>query len=540
MQDKRILEPIKTEEMKKNNPWRPVVLYAVFGFIWILYSDRVLGSLVQDPSVYAQFQTYKGWFYVLLTAVLLYIFIRMDNRIVFTLNKDIQEKNHELVAFAEETLAMEQELKNQVTQLDQMVHKDPLTGLRNRLVFENDLKKYIQSGEEFSVYYLDIDQFKNLNDIHGHNFGDLFLIEFTSLLNDNFTQLQLYRWGGDEFLIIDPINKGIDVTEVAQCIIDLTNRTWHLGDVEFHTSTSVGVVHCPEHGNDLTTIFKNLEIALYKAKENGRSRCEFFDPSFLEEIERKSKLEAAIDEALNGNGFCLNYQPIYDLKFRKLHHLEALLRFIDTVELNTHIGEVIAVAEQTGQIHKIDGWVVDHVFATMKEKQGLIPDVKIAVNISAQTFSAPTFIPYLSEMINKYQIDPHLIELEITEHTIINSIHDSYEVMKKIKSLGFIIALDDFGTRYSSLNYLSRLPFDVLKVDKSYVDNILNGGKGHIIVQQIITLAGKLGLDTVAEGIELLEQEKSLKEIGCNFGQGYYYSRPQTFERIVERFGEKS
>ncbi len=388
MQDKGILEPIKIEGMKKNNPWRPVVLYAFFGFIWILYSDKVLGSLVQDPSVYAQFQTYKGWFYVLLTAGLLYIFIRMNNRIVFDLNKEIQEKNQELVAFAEETLAMEEELECQVTQLDQMVHKDPLTGLRNRLVFENDLKKYIQSEEEFSVYYLDIDQFKNLNDIHGHNFGDLFLIEFASLLSDKFIQLQLYRWGGDEFLVIDPINKGIDVAKVAQGIIDLTHRTWQLGDVEFHISTSVGVVHCPEHGNDLTTIFKNLEIALYKAKENGRSRCEFFDPIFLEEVEKKSNLEAAIDEALNGNGFYLNYQPIYDLKTRVLLRLEALLRFTAATELNTHIGEVIAVAEQTGQIHKIDDWVVDHVFASMMETQVFIPDVIIAVNISAQTFSA--------------------------------------------------------------------------------------------------------------------------------------------------------
>lgn len=539
MQDKNILEPIKIEGIKKNNPWRPVVLYAVFGFIWILYSDRLLGLLVQDPSVYAQFQTYKGWFYVLLTAGLLYIFIRMDNRIVFTLNKDIQEKNQKLVTFADETLAMEEELENQVNQLDQMVHMDPLTGLRNRLVFETDLNKYIQSGEEFSVYYLDIDQFKNLNDIHGHNFGDSFLVEFASLLNENFIQLQLYRWGGDEFLIIDPINKGVAVADVAQGIIDLTHRTWHLGDVEFHISTSVGVVHCPEHGNDLTTIFKNLEIALYKAKENGRSRCEFFDPSFLEEVEKKSQLEAAIHEALKGNGFCLNYQPIYALKSRDLHRLEALLRFKKSTELNTHIGEVIAVAEKTGQIKKIDDWVIEHVFATMKEKQVLIQDVKVAVNISAQTFSSSVFIPYLNEMINKYQIDPSKIELEITEHSIVNSIHDSYEVMKKIKSLGFMIALDDFGTRYSSLNYLRLLPFDVLKVDKSYVDNILYDGKGHIIVEQIITLASKLGLETIAEGIELLEQEDALKEIGCDFGQGYYYSRPQTFERIVEIFGEK-
>ena len=540
MKERRPLNVSIQEVKKKNNPWRPVVLYAIFGFLWILFSDRLLGILVKDADYYAQIQTYKGWLFVGVTTLLLYGVIVLDNRKVFRLNKEIRQKNSEVVAFGQATKAMEEALQLQVKQLDQLVHHDGLTGLNNRLVFEQDLESMIQSGKDFAIYYIDIDQFKNINDIHGHHIGDQLLTEFAQVLERKFKRDHLYRWGGDEFLIIDDQNTGELLIEEVEAMLELTHRSWHLDNIVVETTTSMGVIQCPEHGSDINTIFKHLEIALYKAKANGRARSEFYVPSFKEEIERKSNVQKAIDVALISDGFYLNYQPIYDLKTRQLHRLEVLLRFKNTDQLNTNIGEVISVAEETGQIHKIDDWVIETVLSTLKEQALEIPGVKFAINISAQTFTSKRLIDNLKNLIEAYEVDTSMVELEITEHTIVHNIHESHEIMKRLKALGFMIALDDFGTRYSSLNYLSRLPFDVLKIDKSYVDYILNKGKDPIIVEQIITLSKKLGLITVAEGIELKEQEATLKLFGCDYGQGYYYSRPQTYERMVEIFGTES
>ena len=327
------------------------------------------------------------------------------------------------------------------------------------------------------------------------------------------------------------------MVEAVDGILRDTHRTWQVKEVEFHTSTSIGVVTCPEQGNDISTIFKNLEVALYKAKESGRARSAFFDQSYSDAIQRKSKIEGLINRALEEDGFYLNYQPIYNLKTRKPYRYEVLLRISIENDLSTNIGEVISVAEQTGQIHRIDDWVIEKVFSMMEDHRHRMPEFKVAVNISAQTFTSMPFIENLKGLIKKYDIDPGNIELEVTEHTIIKNIEESYDIMNGIKGLGFMMALDDFGTRYSSLNYLSRLPFDILKVDKSYVDNLLKESNDVTIVKQIITLAKAIGLATVAEGIETAEQEKVLLEAGCDYGQGYHFSKPQGFEQIVEKYG---
>jgi len=265
MQAKKILDPLQLDKGGKNNPWRPVVLYAVFGYAWILFSDRLLSLLVTDPENYAVIQTLKGWIYVLITALLLYGLIRIENRKIYELNTQISEKNTELIAYAEEALAMDEALKDQLDQLNaheeelyKLAYYDRLTGLKNRIQFERDVQKYLDEGKGFHIYYLDVDHFKNLNDIHGHYYGDLFLKAFASQLEEKFNVLTLYRWGGDEFVVIDPVNKDGNVECLTNDLIKWAHKTWHLETVEFHTSTSIGVVSCPEIAKEVNTDIKNL------------------------------------------------------------------------------------------------------------------------------------------------------------------------------------------------------------------------------------------------------------------------------------------
>lgn len=519
-----------------SSPLRPVIIYTVFGFFWIIFSDSLLVMMVKSPEVYQGIQIIKGWGFILITAALLYFVIAFENRKNYRLSEEITHKNLVLQDYADKAIAMEQALQDQLSRLNHMVYYDQLTGLRNRYSFEEDIQRYLMNGERFSVYYVDVDHFKNLNDIHGHYYGDAFLKQFGETLSDRFRRLQIYRWGGDEFIIIDPVNHGEDLYEAVQQILEETHRTWKIGEVSFHTSTSIGVVSCPEQGEDLSTIFKNLEVALYKAKEAGRARSVFFVQDYIDSIKRKSKIEHLINRALEEDGFHLNYQPIYDFHSRSAYRYEVLLRINVVNDLDTHIGEVIAVAEQTGHIHRIDDWVIEKVFSLINGQKEVLKDFKVSINISSQTFTSSSFISYLQKMIETYNVSPQDIEFEVTEHTIVKNIQESYEIMKGIKALGFMMALDDFGTRYSSLNYLSRLPFDVLKIDKSYVDNILNEGNDMIIVKQIIMLARAIGLITVAEGIETLEQEQVLQDAGCDYGQGYCFSKPMDFKRLCENF----
>ena len=653
----------------QNNPWRAVLLYAVFGFLWILFSDRILAFFVQDPQMYQSLQTYKGWFYVFITTILMYYLIRLESQRTRDLNSLIGEQNMELIAYAEETEAMDQALKDQLDQLNklnedaflqkeyldkvinnsnaaiciwrldgtivdcnafyremlgygdeiigmnwvektlreedkgkfkmikdnleghgkvtnqetinltkdgrpivvlwndvkmvnpvtneevavsfgidvtkereheqtihQMAYYDRLTGLKNRIYFEDEVNASIQSGRSFSLYYIDVDHFKNLNDIHGHYYGDRFLVLFGAMLEEQFEELEIFRWGGDEFIAIDYNTQLKDIPKLISRIVEVSSRTWLLDELEFRTTVSIGMVRFPDQGKDTATLFKNMEIALYKAKEKGRARAISFRESFSSEIKKNSLIESAIHNALAGDGFELNFQPIFELDTMRAIRLEVLLRFKRSREMNTNIGEVIAVAEKTGQIHRIDEWVIEQVFGSIATYQQNIPGIKISVNVSAQTFTAPDFLPFLKNITERHDFDFRDVEFEITEHTIVNNIEDSFRIMNEIKALGFKIALDDFGTRYSSLNYLSRLPFDVLKVDKSYVDNIMKKGNDYTIVRQIIAIAKELGLETVAEGIEEKEQAAALHDMGCDYGQGYYFSRPKAMEEIIKDY----
>jgi diguanylate cyclase (GGDEF)-like protein/PAS domain S-box-containing protein len=649
----------------QNNPWRTIIIYLVFGFAWILFSDRILEVLITDHEQYLSFQTYKGWFYVLFTAGLLYVLIRMDNRKIFTLNYRLTEKNQDLVVFSEEMIAIEEELQNKIdalnssmealerhkkyidgiynnsstviviwnldgiilevndhytsllgyekeeavgksvdmllapnerfslvehvailqtdgylknhehlimtksgaiatmlwndkvmnapdsdetyvvsfgiditlerekeTQIIELAYKDRLTGLKNKVVFEQELNELIERNQCFVLYYIDFDNFKNLNDVLGHDYGDQFLLEYSKAVKTILDKGHLYRWSGDEFFITELTDDESHIRETIERLMKLTKRKWHVSKMEYYPSISLGITRYPSDGINVTELLKNVEMALYKSKEAGKGQCRFFDTSYKEEVARLIHIESSINRIIQSEAFELYYQPIFQLDTLGIIGIEALLRW-NLPDLGINTGEFIDVAERTGQIVEVDRWVIDEAFQFVRDH---LTDHRfhLSINLSTKSLISSTLLPMIEDKLATYGIPSHLIEFEITEHSLIENFDQTLEVIRSLKDLGFNIALDDFGTRFSSLNYLSKIPFDTLKVDKSYIDHVTTDGKDRLIVEQIIQLSERLGIKTIAEGVEYPEQRKALEQMKCNYGQGYLMSRPISKTQICE------
>lgn len=473
-----------------------MVIYIIFGFAWILFSDQILSLLVSDYDQYKIVQSYKGVFYVLLTAALLFVLIKLDYNKIYAL------------AF-----------------------RDPLTSLKNRLVFEHNGSKKIEKGHPFTLYYLDLDHFKHLNDIHGHHVGDLFLRDYAKRLKTLLPDADVYRWSGDEFLILE--SKQMDET-VAQRILEVTKIPWSYSHIEYVPSVSIGIATYPESSDSLDGLLKNTDLALFEAKSLGRSTACIFDERFQQHVEKRLKIESLIRDSIKHDLFELYFQPIYDLSAPNeiFPRVEILLRTtLQSPELG--IGDFMQVAEENGQIKEIDRIVLDMVFKCIHEHCG---DYKgdIAINLSAKSIVLTDLHEYLQKLSEKYSLDSNRVEFELTEHSIITDLNQAKMAILNLKMQGFHLALDDFGTRYSSLNYLSQMPFSTLKIDKSYVDKMVEEEKAQKVVQKIIELAHDLGIKTVAEGVESLCQKELLIEMGCDFAQGYFFSKPLSQKDFLE------
>lgn len=652
-------------KLAKKRPWKTILAYIFIGINWVLFSDKILGFFVKDQMLYMKIQSFKGIFYVIMTAIMLHFFIKLDYKKIIGLNKAISIKNQELVSFSEELIAMEDELNEKIKSLNttmdnlsaqqvfsevifnstntsimvttlegkiikqnahfsetfgytseeilgrhwidefvfeevkdaskrffkalkrnerisnyenkmktksgdvldmiwngavvqeplskewiivffgidltlekknekiayELAFTDRLTGFDNRAVFERKVSEHIYKQKPFTLYYLDIDNFRNINDIHGRKYGDLFLQEFSDRLKSHLQGCQLFRWCGDEFMILDH-----DVTQERlvgrkEEFSKIIQKMWCCDHIEYHPSASIGVVQYPNDGATIEDIFKNIDIALHHSKNCGKSYICQYEPSFQRGLERKLHIDNTIHKALKEEGFNLVFQPIYNMSLDVITGAEVLLRLDDRYEgINT--GELIEVAESTGQILKIDQWVLKTAFeiiaGPLKDK-----NISISINLSAKTLSKVDSLDYLKMCLEMYSVNPEQIIFELTEHSLINDLESGLKLVSILKDLGFKVALDDFGTRYSSLNYLSHMPFDSLKIDKSYINNIVDVNNDRIIVEQIIKLTKRLGIKTVAEGIENQTQYEVLKSLDCDFGQGFHLSRPVSLEKLL-------
>ncbi|MDD3809715.1 MAG: EAL domain-containing protein [Erysipelotrichaceae bacterium] len=420
----------------------------------------------------------------------------------------------------------------------ELAFKDRLTKLDNQLVFERQVAKLIEKGLDFTLYYLDFDNFRNLNDIHGHYYGDCFLQDYARMLQESFETIEVFRFGGDEFMLLDRNSDALHANHVLSSLFKNTSRSYVYDDFSYYPSISVGVVKYPEDGNDWDTIFKNIDLALYKAKTKGKNQAVKFHREIQFEIETKIRIENGIRQMLLNDDFISYYQPIYDFDDQEIAGVESLLRW-DRSILDCNPAQLVSVAEQTGQIIKIDRWVIDNSFRFMAENLQSTR-ITMSINLSTKTIESAGMMEFLLKKLSVHGIDPARIIFEITEHSLFDDIEFSRYQVKKLKAIGFKIALDDFGTRYSSLNYLKNLEFDRLKIDKEYIDKINESQNDRVIVEQIITLANKLDIETVAEGIECPEQFAQIKSMGCTYAQGYLLARPQCPDDLLALLNEEN
>lgn len=410
-----------------------------------------------------------------------------------------------------------------------MAFHDHLTGLFNRRALLDDLeeliKKYKNSGT-FALLSIDLDRFKYLNDTLGHIAGDQVLIQVAERLSEySKDNIKVYRQGGDEFSILFEGNR-TGATQLAQKILSLFAKSFYLHYQEYFISPSIGISMYPHDGKNTETMIKNADEALFRVKERGKAHFQFYRSEMSSAVSHIVSLETHLRKALAKDEFLLYFQPQVNLQDGSINSFEALIRWNSRELGMISPADFIPLAEDTGLIIPIGNWVIDTACKQIKEWTSLGEHgIKIAINISPKQFMQPKLVETIKESIRKYEIEPSLLEIEITEGAMQDT-KDTSPILNSLKELGVTISIDDFGTGYSSLNYIKQFPIDVLKIDQSFVRDVIESEKDAAITTTIIHLANSLGLEVVAEGIEEKEQADFLKNANCHKGQGYLFSKP--------------
>lgn len=420
--------------------------------------------------------------------------------------------------------------------IEYLAYHDSLTGLKNLKRFMMDIKKYIDlwelKNQKGAILFIDLDNFKLINDTLGHDYGDALLrrvaTEMYSVIKIK-NSGEVYRIAGDEFVVI--INYFDSIQElniICKDLINIFNKEFLINNKILNITCSEGVAIYPCHSRDDKQLLINADIAMYKAKQNGKNRYEFFNSYLKEEMDKKLKMERDLNRALKNNEFTLNYQPKINIVSNEISGYEALIRWYDK-EKKSYISpmEFIPLAETCGIIEELGYWIIEEVCRQINIwKIENVEFKQIAINISPVQLIQKTFITRLKQILDRYKVETKEIQLEITETTYMKDIEKNNKILEKLRSAGISIALDDFGTGYSSLSYLIDIPINTLKIDKSFVTGVQNDSVRKQIVQAIINIAHNIDLLVVAEGVENKEEMEVLKDLKCDIIQGYYYSKP--------------
>ncbi len=652
---------LKTNEIKewkhRNEAVSISVIYAIFGILWILSSDLLLENIIPDIEQYKHFQTYKGWFYIFITTLMVYLLVRkglilLKNELIKTaaaydklqvahedlmkteaeliyqkkLNDNIISEapifivthdEHRLISFnpySQKVCGYTAEDLKGITWMDLMVPQeyrknlynifeeirdrkqiynyecplitkdgsvinilwssnllssptdpdqtyfvsfgadinerkryeekvkylafyDALTGLANRAMFESEINRHLQQAAgSFMIAYIDIDNFKTINDSMGHQVGDLFLVYLAEGLRAEVSEPNFVaRLGGDEFAILFLSISREELLEHIDRIRNRISKSWTIENYQFYISMSIGVVHCPKDGSDSTVLLKNADIAMYEAKREGKNRILFYQERINEENFRHMKMINNLQYGMEDEQFLLYYQPQLDLKSGNIIGLEALVRWIHPTEGFISPGEFIPIAEDSGQIYKLERWIIAKALQQKKilEQQGFT-DIVMSINLSGKTLTSSINFNELEQIIARAEVDFSQVVIEITETANISDVDIVIHHLNRLKTLGIRVALDDFGTGYSSLNYLKKFPINIIKLDKSFIDAIIENKVDTLLIKNILTLAHDLEFEVIAEGIETREQLEFLKKHNCGSGQGYLLSRPAPEEKIHE------
>lgn len=415
---------------------------------------------------------------------------------------------------------------------------DPLTGLLNRRGFLERARQLQSNGSTFSLMLLDLDQFKDINDLRGHHHGDRLLQQVGKAVRAELRQSDVIaRLGGDEFGILLPGADRKSAEHAARrCCHSLHKLQPLEGEVSVAITTSIGVVLFPEHGNDVDQLLSNADIALYQAKARGRNAWYLFDgdDAYRARIHERLYWERQIRDVLNNSGVAVHYQPIMNLSNGDISHYEALLRcrnpLSDDPQALLPTADLIIAAEQNGLIHRLDEQVISEVFQHSARLRNANINTNLAINLSGLSFNNANLVSHIRQALKDHNVTPSSIIFEITETAALADIDASIKIMEALRAEGCQFALDDFGVGFSSLYYLKKLPVNYIKIDGSFIRNLTKDSENQVLIRALVEVARAFKLSTIAEFVETQEVLQLLTSLGVHYAQGYHIEKPRSFD----------
>lgn len=625
-----------------------IIKYLVIGVFWILFSDRIVSSIIESQKLQEEIQLYKGWFYVVVTSGIFYLIIMRVLKMYTSSIDKILLGYEELIGTHEELISMNEELKLHVEEhmklqeslraekelsnhiiidassivivydtkgtmiqynpcaekifgrkkeemigqrreefflgigecetkvmcgdgrykailwnnsalcdkdgnitgvvsvgtdittrremeeeLERLAYYDTLTNLPNRAYLEKITEEEIASNKKFALVNMDLDNFKHINDTLGHSVGDDFIQYVANILcNATLAPDVVVRLSGDQFAFLVHVKDQKNLSDWLEHILGKIRSPWNMNGQKFMVTATFGVACYPEHGSDFSGLMQNSDIAMFYQKEHGKDGFAMYETDMFEKTLHNIMMSNQLKEAIDNKEFILYYQPQFDLVTGSLIGVEALVRWKHPLKGFIQPNDFIPFSEQTGQIIPISIWVLQEAIRQKREWESRgYQHIKMAINFSGHIFNDKTIFETMCILFEEMQIRPDEIEIEVTETAVMMELEKAKSFLHKLKGLGITIAMDDFGSGYSSLNYLQLLPFDILKIDKEFIKNVTND-KETYIYQMVVELAHKMGLRVVAEGIETREQKDFLVCNNCDIGQGYYFNKPMPADEI--------
>ncbi|MES9834172.1 MAG: EAL domain-containing protein [Candidatus Thiodiazotropha sp. DIVDIV] len=446
---------------------------------------------------------------------------------------EVKHATHYIAVFTDITKKKQTE-----DEIENLAFYDVLTGLANRYLLADRVEKRINSdlrnNSSSALVYFDLDHFKTINDSLGHSVGDKLLqevaVRMKTLIREKDT---LSRLGGDEFVLFMPDIHADDIEARLHSLVSQLNQPYSFEEAEIKISASFGVAVSPEDGNAYDKLIRHADMAMYKAKEDGRNTVCFFNRKLELNAIKKVKIENELRYAIDAEELRLNFQPQLNLGGNSLVGCECLLRWKSRVLGEVSPLEFIPVAEKSGLINTLGRWVIEHAISTTRDLLAIDSTLKVAINISASQLRSDNFLSTLLEICDSYDVPASRVELEVTESMLMQKADSTLKLLSGLAEEGFSMAIDDFGTGYSSLAYLNWMPVSVIKIDREFVKDIHQNAKHRSVCTSIIKLAASLDIKTIAEGVETREQYKILEQEGCDMIQGFHYSKPLSKSRMM-------
>lgn len=531
--------------------------------------------LIEDTTLYRQ-TTKRYQYYIVMIATVLFVLIsivvllvsRRSSKRLLMLAADLpllaekrfeefkqrklpsfQLAEDELDVLADSASSLADQLENLHVKIEQNTREleniamyDLLTGLPNRNMLNFQLKKSLSSlsrpVDKVAVLFLDLDDFKKVNDSHGHSMGDLLLEEAARRLRTSIRETDIAcRFGGDEFVIVLPnINNWDDVEIVANKLLQSFKEPVVVNEHRFYVSTSIGGAISIDNVVNAEDLVRNADMAMYEAKESGGNCYRIYDAGMYKRIAEKVLLESEVREAIAHEQFTLSLQPQIEIATGKLFGFEALIRWNHPTRGLVYPDEFIPILENSKHMIELGYWVIRHSIKLLSQLNDAgYSGLHIAINLSADQFVDPHLSEYLMTQLHEFNVPAHYVELELTERTLVEDIENTLATMHSLKALGFTFSIDDFGTGYSSLSYLKKMPVDCIKIDKCFVSGMLDNQADMQIVSSTIAMVRNLGMKVTAEGVETRAQLRLLKAEHCDLVQGYLFSKPISENSLLEK-----